>query len=126
MVDLAQCGNVCPGESGLTPPRLCGGNWRNAVYGPGVEASGSVRATVRINYWIVDGTFYVEVGFMNGVYVSVGGYVTFAETARARVHATYHALSGLSVTAEIQTRDPLPWEWGSWNTRNRWHFDMSQ
>ena len=34
-----QCGRVCVGEEGKTPPRLCGGGWRNAVYASPLGAS---------------------------------------------------------------------------------------
>ena len=34
-----QCGRICVGEEGKTPPRLCGGGWRNAVYASPLGAS---------------------------------------------------------------------------------------
>jgi glycosyltransferase involved in cell wall biosynthesis len=42
-VDASECGNVCATEEGKVPPRLCGMNWRNAMYAnPAVLTRGDV------------------------------------------------------------------------------------
>ena len=39
----AKCGSVCPTEEEMTPPRRCGGGWRNAVYTPFVSTGKATK-----------------------------------------------------------------------------------
>lgn len=42
-----RCGHTCPGEDGKSPPRWCGGGWRNAVYAQARGSSAAVSSGPR-------------------------------------------------------------------------------